>query len=186
MGLQKEAIYQELLVLRCQRRDKEAMEELICLFEGRLFYYISRLVENEADVWNILQETWFKVVRSIKHLRDPKKFPAWLYSIARNTSMSYLRSKYSKEALFDCVKDITDIECSTENLSFDNAEQVHYGLSKISLSHREVLTLFFLQDLTLEQIADVLNISIGTVKSRLYYAKHALKAVLAKDGNING
>jgi len=185
LGLQKEGIYYELLVLRCQREDKEALEELIHRFERQIFYYIKRLVGNETDAWNILQETWIKVIRSIKQMRDPKSLPAWLYSIARRTSISHLRSKYSKEALLDCTTDIADIKDDTENLSFDNAEQVHYGLSKISLPHREVLTLFFLQDLTLKQIADVLSISIGTVKSRLHYAKHALKEVLAKEGNIN-
>jgi RNA polymerase sigma factor (sigma-70 family) len=183
---QKERVYQELLVLRSQQGDREAIEELIHIFEKQLFYYISRLVENEADVWNILQETWLKMICSIKYLRDPKKLPAWLYSIARKTLMSYLRSKYSEEALFGSVQDSIDIECSNKNLSFDSAEQVHYGLNEISLPHREVLTLFFLQDLTLKQIANVLNISIGTVKSRLYYAKLALKAVLTKEGNING
>lgn len=185
MGPQKEAIYYELLVLRCQREDKGALEELIHLFERQIFYYIKRLVGNEADTWNILQETWIKVISSIKKIRDPKSLPAWLYSIARKTSMSHLRSKYSKEALIDRSTDIAAVEGNAENLSFDNAEQVHYGLSKISLAHREVLTLFFLQDLTLERIADVLNLSIGTVKSRLHYAKHALKEVLEKEGNIN-
>ena len=185
MGTQKEVIYYELLVLRCQREDKGALEELIHSFERQIFYYIKRLVGNEADAWNILQETWIKVIHSIKQIRDPKRLPAWLYSIARKTSTSHLRSKYSKETLLDCTTDIAEIEDSDENLSFDNAQQVHYGLNKISLSHREVLTLFFLHDLTLEQIADVLNISIGTVKSRLHYAKHALKEVLAKEGNIN-
>lgn len=185
MGLQKQVIYYELLVLRCQREDEGALEELIHLFERQIFYYIKRLVENETDAWNILQDTWIKVIRSIKQLRDPKSLPAWLYSIARKTSMSHLRSKYSKEGLPECSKEAADVEVNAENLSFENEEQVHYGLSKISLPHREVLTLYFLQDLTLEQIADVLNISIGTVKSRLYYAKHALKAALAKEGNIN-
>jgi len=181
----KEIIYYELLVLRCQREDKGALEELIHLFERQIFYYIKRLVENEADAWNILQETWIKVIRSIKQIRDPKSLPTWLYSIARKTAMSHSRSKYSKEALIDCSTDITEIEDDTQNLSFDNAEQVHYGLSKISLPRREILTLFFPQDLTLKQIADVLSISIGTVKSRLHYAKHTLRKVLAKEDDIN-
>jgi RNA polymerase sigma-70 factor (ECF subfamily) len=61
----KEVIYHELLVLRCQREDKEALEELIHLFEKQIFYYINRLVGNEADAWNILQETWTFAVNKI-------------------------------------------------------------------------------------------------------------------------
>ena len=66
-------------------------------------------------------------------------------------------------------------------MSLDDAEQVHYGLRRISLPHREILTLFFLQDLSVEEIADVVGIPFGTVKSRLYYAKRALRTVLEKE-----
>ena len=68
-----------------------------------------------------------------------------------------------------------------ESLAFDDAEQVHYGLGRISLPHRDVLTLFFLQELSVEEIAQVLEVAAGTVKSRLYYAKKALKAVLEEE-----
>ena len=70
-------------------------------------------------------------------------------------------------------------EIGTEQiLRFDDAEQVHYGLDRLSLPHREVLTLFFLQDLSLEEVATVLDIPVGTVKSRLYYAKRSMKKVM--------
>ena len=71
-------------------------------------------------------------------------------------------------------------DCDSQYI-FDNVEQVHYGLGKISMTHRDILTLFFLQDLSLEEIAQILQIPRGTVKSRLYYAKQALKNVLEKE-----
>ena len=71
-------------------------------------------------------------------------------------------------------------ENSTVNFSFDDAEQVHYGLGRLSLPHREVLTLFFLQDLSIEHISEVLSVPQGTVRSRLYHAKRMLKAILEK------
>ena len=79
------------------------------------------------------------------------------------------------------LEKLNDIKDETESQTFENAEQVHYGLDRISLPHREILTLFFLQDLTIEDIAVVLEIPAGTVKSRLYYAKRSLKAVLEKE-----
>jgi len=175
---EKEAIYYELLVLRCQQGHKSAFEELIGMWEQRLFYYIHRLVDDEQDAWQIMQETWVKVLRSIRKLREPKKLPAWLYSTARNTAITHLRNEYTRESFLkngDNVYYRTDCDNS---MNFDNAEKVHYGLSMLSLQHREVLTLFFLQDLSVEDIADVLNIPVGTVKSRLYYAKRSLKTVL--------
>jgi len=178
---EKQAIYYELLVLRCRRGQKDALEELVTSWERRLFYYIRRLIEDEQEAWGVLQETWVKILQGIRNLREPRKLPSWLYTIARNTAMSHLRAKYTIEVLLQQDTDSCVIEDNSDNLAFEEAEQVHYGLGRISLQHREVLTLFFLNDLSLEEIAQVANIPVGTVKSRLYYAKQALKDVLEKE-----
>ena len=178
---EKHAIYYELLVLRCRRGQRDAFEEMVRSWEKQLFYYIRRLVDDEQDAWQILQETWVKVLRGIRKLREPTKLPVWLYSIARKTAISHLRSKYTKQAVLEHNANLCDVEDNTNNLAFENAEQVHYGLGQVSLHHREVLTLFFLQDLSVEEIAGVLEIPDGTVKSRLYYAKRALKTVLEEE-----
>ena len=177
----KKAIYYELLILRCKRGQKEALEELVQNWEKRLFYYIHRLIEDELEAWSILQEVWVKVFQNIKKVREPIKLPVWLYSITRKTVISHLRKKYLEKELL--IKDghKLNVEEGESQYSFDNAEQVHYGLDKISLPHRDILTLFFLQDLSLEEIAEILQIPKGTVKSRLYYAKQALKDVLEKE-----
>lgn len=179
---EKQAIYYELLVLRCHRGQKDALEELVRSWEKRLFYYIRRLVDDEQEAWQILQETWVKVLQGISKLRQPKKLPSWLYRIARNTAISYLRTKYTRQSLLEQDINLCNIE-SADNLAFEDAEQVHYGLGQISLHHREVLTLFFLQDLSIEEIAEVLEVAVGTVKSRLNYAKQALKAILEKEAD---
>jgi len=178
---EKEAIYYELLVLRCQRKEKVALEELIRNWERRLFYYIRRLVDVEQDAWDILQQTWLKVLQGIGKLREPRSLPTWLYRIARNTAMSHLRLEYSRRALLDENEDISSVEENSESFCFEDAERVHYGLSKLSLPHREVLTLHFLEDLSVEEIAEVVRIPPGTVKSRLYYAKRALRTVLEQE-----
>jgi RNA polymerase sigma-70 factor (ECF subfamily) len=178
---EKQAIYYELLVLRCQQGQKDALEELVRSWEQRLFYYVRRLVEDEQDAWQILQETWVKVLQGIKKLREPRKLPVWLYSIARKTALSHLRTRYSEQAMLESSEEISNIEDCNSNFTFDNAEQVHYGLGQISLHHRDVLTLFFLRYLSVEEIAQVLHVPVGTIKSRLHYAKRALKDVLEKE-----
>ncbi|MBU0533812.1 MAG: RNA polymerase sigma factor [Candidatus Omnitrophica bacterium] len=182
MITEKEAIYYELLVLRCRRGEKNALEELIRNWERRLFYYVRRLVDNEQDAWDILQEVWLKVIRGIKSLREPRSLPPWLYRIARNTAMSHFRTQHSKLVLINENENTSYIDENNEHFHFEDAEQVHYGLSRISLPHRDVLTLYFLQDLSLEEIAEVLEVPMGTVKSRLHYAKSALRTVLEKEG----
>lgn len=181
----KEAIYYELLVLRCRQGQKNAFEELRRTWEKRLFYYIRRLVDDEHDAWQILQETWVKVLRSIHKLREPRKLPAWIYITARNTAITHIRHEYARKYLLE-NNEITSEEISPDPLlRIDDAEQVHYGLGRLSLPHREVLTLFFLQDLSLEEVATVLDIPVGTVKSRLYYAKKSLKTVLHEKEQSN-
>jgi len=178
---EKEKIYYELLIHRCWRRDNDAFEELIQKWEKPLFYYIRRLVDSEKDTWDLLQQTWLKVIQGIGRLKEPQSLPAWLYRIARNTVMSYLREKYSNKVLIKNKEDISNIGTDSEAIHFEDAEQVHYGLNKLSLAHREVLTLYFLEDFSVSEIAEVLEISPGTVKSRLYHAKRALRAILEKE-----
>lgn len=181
MGTEKELIYYELLILRCRRHDKGALEELIRYWEKRLFYYVRRLVDNEEDAWDVLQETWLKVIRSIGSLREPRSLPTWLYRIARNTAMSCLRSRYADQALLDENGKLADIEQNGDEFGFEDADQVHHALGQVSLPHREVLTLHFLEDLSVDEIAEVLGVAQGTVKSRLHYAKRALQGVLERE-----
>lgn len=177
----KQATYYELLILRCRRGRRDAFEELVRDWEMRLFYYIRRLVEDEQDAWQVLQDTWVSVLGGIGKLRQPRTLPAWLYRIARNTAISHLRQKSRRQMLplQDTAPD--RVEERANGLVFDDAEEVHYGLARISVHHREVLTLFFLQDLTPDEIADVLEVPPSTVKSRLYHAKRALKAILERE-----
>ena len=128
-----------------------------------------------------MQEVWIKVLQNIKRIHEPRKLPVWLYSITRKTVISHLRKKYSEKELLRREESVSNTEDYNSEFSFDNAEQVHFGPGMISLPHRDILTLFFLQDLSLEEIAETLQISKGTVKSRLYYAKKALKDILEKE-----
>lgn len=182
MSSDKEKIYYELLAIRCRRNDTKALEELIHLFETRLFYYLRRLVDEEEDAWDLLQETWMKVIKSIHQLKEPRKLPVWLYSIARNTAMSHLRKTISYGNL---LKE-HDLNTPDENnqISFDwvDPEKIHKALQQISLPHREALTLFFLEEFTIEEIGNLLEIPNGTVKSRIYHAKQEMRKILEKEG----
>ena len=182
MVTEKEKIYYELLVLRCQRREKDALEELIHSWEKRLFYYVRRLVNDEQDAWDILQEIWLKVIYGIKNLREPCKLPVWLYRIARNTAMSHLRKEIGIRKMYKEKEKIVPEGENSDEFQFEDAERIHQALTRISLPHREVLTLYFLEDLSVEEIAHIVDVPVGTIKSRLHYAKRALGEILKKKG----
>lgn len=181
MNTDKDQIYSELLLIRYRRGDDSALEELIRYWEKRLFYYISRLVDNEEDAWDALQDTWVALVRNIRKLRKPRSLVMWLYTIARNSAMNKLRARYSDNELLVESGKMVKVGEQTEKLSFEDAHQVHQAMQKLSLPHREVLTLSFLEDFSIDEISKVLSISSGTVKSRLHYAKRALRAILEEE-----
>ena len=146
--------------------------------EGRLYYFVRRLVASEEDAWDVLQQTWMMVLKGIRSVKAPEQLPVWLYQVARCRAMSHWRSQYRLQTHLEENDGLDAVASPEEGTQFENAEQVHFALGRLSLPHREVLTLFFLEDLSLIEMAEVLNVAVGTVKSRLYYAKRALRAVL--------
>jgi RNA polymerase sigma-70 factor, ECF subfamily len=177
----KDAIYEELLALRCRRGDPAALEELVHAWEKRLLYFIRRLVKNEQDAWDILQQTWLRVLPGIRALKDPQRLTPWLYQVARNTAFNHARLQAVYRAGLEehADADLPDEDAAV--VEFDHAEEVHAALEQLSLPHREVLTLYFLEDLTIAEIAGVIGVQPGTVKSRLFYARRALRDILQKE-----
>jgi len=165
-------IYRRLLILRCQTGDEAALSELIALHSPGLRVFISKLLVNSSAVDDVLQDTWFDVFRKINRLQSPDSFVAWLYRIARDKVFRFLRRKISVP-VDESV--IGDLPADVDEFFADEAEQVRLALDELSIEHREVLVLRFVEDMTYEQIAEVTGEPIGTVRSRLYYAKQALR-----------
>lgn len=181
--MKQDKVSDAILVLRLQRRDEPAFRELVNRWEPRLYYYLRRIIEDEDAVWDILQETWLSVFESIRKLKDPLRFPAWLYQISHNKAVSFLRkeNKYTQmtdEQMAKYCENNTAISVVKEQ-----AELVHELLGKLKLAHREVLTLYFLEGFSIKEMTQVIGVSEGTVKSRLHYAKNKLYEALkgAKD-----
>jgi RNA polymerase sigma-70 factor (ECF subfamily) len=145
-------------------------------WERSLFYYLRRLAPSEADTWDLMQETWMKAYRAIGTLRDPRTFPAFLYTTARRTAVTRLRLRDAAPLLADPPQASGATDCAF--VAFDDAEQVHHALDRLPLPQREAVTLYFLEELSLDDIARVLGVPVGTVKSRLHYAKQAIRKIL--------
>jgi RNA polymerase sigma factor (sigma-70 family) len=177
----RNAIAQELLTLRCQQGDRTAWEELVRTWDGRLYYFIRRLIRHDADAFDVLQKTWLRILRGMPSLDDPQKLVPWLYRIARNTAYSHAKMQVSDQDSLS-GHDNQFADPASIRSEFEDAEQVHRGLESLTVPHREVLTLAFLEDMSIEDIANVLGVPAGTVKSRLHYAKRALREAIEGPG----
>jgi len=168
-----EQLIEQLLILRCQMGDNQAFCELIERYGKALRYFIKSLLDSHELAEDIYQETWMAVIRRIRSLKQPEAFTIWLYRIARNKVYRQLRRK---KLFVELNEKITSGNHEEKNdFSVEDAEKIHKALEKLHPLHKEILLLRFLEQMSYEQITQVINCNMGTVKSRIYYAKKALR-----------
>ncbi len=165
----------ELLVLKYQLGDVSAFEELMRRWEPKLLYYLRRLVPQEADAWDALQRTWLAAFRGLRRLKEPQALRAWLYRVARNQAVSFCRAEFVHRSRVDQDADPDDVAVLQWEPDPEEAEIVHTAIASLSLLHREVVVLHFLEQMPLQEIAEIVGSPVGTVKSRLHHAKRLLK-----------
>jgi RNA polymerase sigma-70 factor (ECF subfamily) len=168
----------EWMALRCQSGEPDAFEDLIAVMERPLFYYAASLTGNVDSGLDVLQDAWLRVFRNIGKLKDPGALRPWLYSIVHGVAVDRIRKSSRREAAEQSQYE-EFVEAEEPSFANEDAAEIHQALSEISFSHREVLVLHFLEDLSIAEIAEVVGCSEGTVKSRMHYAKRAMKEVLS-------
>ena len=173
-----EAARQQTLILRCQLGSRSAMEELYLRFNQPLGYYLRRLL-NCDDSKDVEQEVWLAVIRRIGRLRAPEAFVVWLYQIARSKAINRLADRRALLSLEEQDGEIL-VDDSEQEFTSDDVASVHGAMSQLSTAHREVLVLRFMENLSYEQIAEVIGCKLGTVRSRIHHAKLALRNHLKK------
>jgi RNA polymerase sigma-70 factor (ECF subfamily) len=173
--------HDEWIVLRCQAGEPNAFADLVALMERPLLYYATKLTGNAEAALDVLQEVWMNAFRGIGRLKDPGALRPWLYRITHGIAVDRIRKHISREkaeeahaAGFQESGDLTFAE--------DDAAAIHEALNELAPKHREVLVLYFLEDFSLAEIATVVGCSEGTVKSRIHYAKRAMKEILLGGG----
>jgi RNA polymerase sigma-70 factor, ECF subfamily len=172
----------ELLALRCQSGDPAAFADLIREFEQPLRYYLLKLLGNDDRAYDVLQELWLKALRTIRQLVDPGALRVWLYRAAHGLAVDQIRRRQVREAAEQEHALAADAAGPEPDFTVIDARAIHRALDELDDRAREVLVLFFLESMSLEDIAEVVGRPVGTVKSRLHYAKRELCEVLKRDG----
>lgn len=173
---------ERVLVLRAQVGDRAAFLELVTLYQERLAYYVHRFVQDWHQSDDILQQVWLDVFRTLGKLESPRAFRVWLYRIAHNRAITYVRrQRVDSDARELLARDTVELEHWNELDLLENAELVHFALNKLSVIHREIMTLRFLEEMDVKEIARVMQSSEGTAKSRLHYAKAAMRRIISEE-----
>lgn len=179
------------IVRRVQAGEVAAFDVLIRRYRERLFGIVYNLTSNREDAADLTQDAFIKAFQSIQRFSGQSSFFTWLYRIAVNSTISHLRKNrlrafFSLEALDadepvarDVIAALTD-KTDSERDTFvrELQERLNVAMQKLSIKHRTVVTLFEIDGLSHQEIAEVMGCSVGTVRSRLHYAKQLLQAEL--------
>ena len=179
------------LVRRCQAGDSKAFDELVTKYRSRAFAMIYHLVHNEQDAWDLAQDGFLKAWKSIDRFRFQSSFYTWLYRIMTNVSIDWLRKKQIQGGQeFDDTIGHQDLEPGSdlapkpEPLPAQTMERgevrqrIDAAIAKLTPEHRTVILLKEMEDLQYHEIAEAVGCSIGTVMSRLFYARKKLQTLL--------
>ena len=170
-------------VLLAQRGDMEAFGRLVTRYERRLVYYILRFVDDGDHVLDVLQEVWLSAFRLLPRLDAPEAFRVWVYKITHGKIVEFLRrERRIATSVEEAASSAAEVAASDEPL-LDNVELVHQALAYLSVEHRGVLVLHFLEGMPLEEIAQSLSCPLGTVKSRMYHAKRSLREIIERQSH---
>lgn len=159
-----------LLVIKTQLHDRNALNMLLSEIEIPLFSFINRIIKDSDSSKDILQDTLVIICKKIKWLNNPEAFKSWTYSIAYRESLKFLKRKkvhLDLDHYYDFLEINNDFE--TTCLPEINTEILPQIIEKLSPASKLVIELHYYEGLKLQQVAEILDISVGTVKSRLNY-----------------
>jgi RNA polymerase sigma-70 factor, ECF subfamily len=180
------------LVKRCQAGQADAFDELVVRYRTRIFGMIYNMVHNEQDAWDLAQDSFVKAWKSIKRFRGQSSFYTWMYRIVMNVTIDWLRKKQIKGAgaEFDDSIQLKEIDPASKTvpkpdaLPYERMErteiraQIDNAISQLTPEHRAVILMKEIEDMQYHEMAEALGCSIGTVMSRLFYARKKLQALL--------
>jgi len=181
------AVDEGALILRCQAGEKQAYGELVNKYMKRAYYTALGLIGSPEAAMDLSQEAFIRAYRAIKRLDADKKFFTWYYRILKNLCLNHLRDRAKHARPFSEVGETTLLRISDQ--SEDASKQVEQGETKemvwdainsLKPQEREIIILKDFQEHSYKEISELLDCPMGTVMSRLYNARQALKVKLEK------
>jgi len=161
-----------ILVLRAQTGDRDALDALLRMCQSPLHRYITGLLGDATAAEDVLQECLFRIARKLKWLSDPSLFRAWAFRIASRES----HRSTSRHRLSSPIEDANEPEALTAM----ELATVRHAVATLSPASRAIVSLHYFEEMPLLEIAEALEIPLGTVKSRLWYGLKQLRSLVRK------
>ncbi|MEW6374313.1 MAG: sigma-70 family RNA polymerase sigma factor [Thermodesulfobacteriota bacterium] len=160
--------------------DEEAFRQLYNQTHKRVYYYLYRLLREKSLAEDVLVETYTEVWRGAKNFKGKSQVTTWMMAISRNLAMNQLK-KIKKHEDIDGLPNLSDgLIPDTGHL--DRQKLLKEAMLKLSINHREILDLVFFHEMTYQEVSEILDIPLSTVKTRVFYAKKALRGILNQMG----
>ena len=163
-------IVDEILVMDCQDGDARALNVLVSRWQKRLWAHAYRTVHDGEAAWDITQDSWLAIVRGLRKLNDPAKFGPWSMQIVANKARDWIR-RHKKIAPAPQERQEASADCERVDQDGDLSKI----LGRLPASHRSILKLHYIEQVSVADIARFLDIPPGTVKSRLHKARAKFK-----------
>lgn len=170
-----------LPVAAARRGNADAWTALFRRYQLPLYAFVMELVHHNETALDVVQETFVQATRHITSLREDARFGSWLFSIAHQKCQQHWRKPRCAESpVEECENDLGFDNDSPEELLIQREQEEEFFrvLNQLPEHHRAVLLLHFLEDFSLEEIARITETNVGTVKSRLHYAKKQMRKLL--------
>jgi RNA polymerase sigma-70 factor (ECF subfamily) len=182
---------EEVLVQRSRRGDLEAYDELVRRYQERIYATVYHMTSNHEDANDLAQESFIKAFQALKTFKGGSSFYTWLYRIAVNKTINFLKQRknrihmslndldFNAEHDPDLVAFVSDKTPRREAGLAELQEKLNAAMLKLSEPHRLVVVLHDVQGLSHDEIAKIMDCNIGTVRSRLFYARQQLQGYLS-------
>lgn len=182
----------ERVLVKCARQgDLAAYDDLVRRYQERIYATIYHMTSNHEDANDLAQEAFIKAFQALKSFKGGSSFYTWVYRIAVNKTINFLKQRKNRAHMSlddldfnaehdpDLVALVSDKTPRRDIALAELQEKLNAAMQKLSEPHRLVVTLHDVQGLSHEEIAEVMDCNIGTVRSRLFYARQQLQASLS-------
>jgi len=182
MNRDADDVLNELLVLRAQNGDSEALQMLVGRWHPTLIRHARKLTEHDEAAADVVQEGWIAIFRGLRRLKDPAMFRGWAYRIVHHKSVDWIRSQTRQRRFNQVVSDqIVSPVPPRQPDEANDVEKLRTAIGRLTAEQQILLRMFYNDEMPLKEIAVVLAVPMGPLKSRLCSLRQQLKQIMERD-----